>query len=53
MKTIQARTMELKGTNYEIGFTLGSFSASVPQLKAFHTSGFPGGALYSPTRRYL
>lgn len=42
MKTIQAHTKVLKGSNYEIGVSLGSMTASVPELNAFHTSGFPG-----------
>lgn len=41
MKTVQAHIMNLTGTNYEIGFSLGSLAASIPPLKVFHPSGFP------------
>lgn len=42
MKSITAGTMELKGTNYEIGWSMGKLIAAKPSLKAYLTSGFPG-----------
>lgn len=42
MKSITAGTMELKGTNYEIGRSMGKLIAAKPSLKAYLTSGFPG-----------
>lgn len=42
MKSITAGTMELKGTNYEIGLSLGKLIAARPSQAASHTSGFPG-----------
>lgn len=42
MKTIIAKTMELKGTNYEIGYSLGKLTALSPALMVLHTSGCSG-----------
>lgn len=39
---IKARTMELAGSNYEIGHMLGKVTESFPQLKAFMASPLPG-----------
>lgn len=36
------RTMELTGSNYEIGKIQGEITGSLPQLKAVHTAGFAG-----------
>lgn len=41
MKTLQARTLSLAGSSYEIGQRLGKITASVPPLLAVHTSGSP------------
>ncbi len=37
MKTLQARTMNLAGTSYDIGFGLGKMYAEITPLKALHT----------------
>ncbi|QQO07841.1 C45 family autoproteolytic acyltransferase/hydolase [Breznakiella homolactica] len=42
MITIQARTMELSGTSYEIGFRLGKMAGAIPPLKKLHTGGMAG-----------
>lgn len=42
MKTILAKTMELKGSSYEIGQALGRTVNEIPPLKNFYTSGFEG-----------
>lgn len=42
MKTIQTHTVELKGSRYDIGYRLGTHTASIPPLRQCHTSGFPG-----------
>lgn len=42
MKKITTHTMELKGSNYEIGRALGRYAASMPGLKEAYTSGFAG-----------
>ncbi|MEA5004757.1 MAG: C45 family peptidase [Christensenella sp.] len=42
MISIQTRTAELAGTNYEIGYQLGSITAGIPPLKAAHTQAMPG-----------
>ncbi len=42
MKTMQAHTMNLAGTNYEVGYGLGQMYANVPPLKALHTQGMQG-----------
>jgi len=39
---IKTRTIELSGSNYEIGAALGRMTAAIPQLKALHTAGLPG-----------
>lgn len=39
---LQARTMEINGTSYEIGTVLGKMTASIPALKANFTAGFEG-----------
>lgn len=36
----QAYTVELRGTNYEIGWGFGEFTKENPALRAFHTAGF-------------
>ena len=36
------KTMELAGSNYEIGRKLGEIVAGVPQLRALHTAVYPG-----------
>jgi predicted choloylglycine hydrolase len=42
MTTIQTHTMELLGTNYEIGYRLGKMFANMPAQKALHTQGMTG-----------
>lgn len=42
MKTITARTMELKGSSYEIGRALGRMISAVLPLKNAYTAGFHG-----------
>ncbi len=42
MKTMQAHTMNLSGTSYEIGYSLGKRYAEIPPLKALHTQGAQG-----------
>ena len=42
MLTIQAHTMELAGTSYEIGYQLGSMTDAIPPLRQLHTAGFEG-----------
>lgn len=42
MITIPTRTLELTGTNYEIGFQLGTMTAANPMLKKVHTGGMEG-----------
>jgi len=42
MLTIQAHTMELAGTSYEIGYRLGRMTDAVPPLRQTHTAGFEG-----------
>ena len=39
---IKARTIELTGSNYEIGTALGKMTASIMPLRELHTSGFKG-----------
>lgn len=39
---IKARTIELRGSHYEIGATLGKITASIPPLQKLHTAGFQG-----------
>jgi len=39
---IKTRTIELSGSNYEIGTALGKLTACIPFLKDHHTSGFKG-----------
>ncbi|HCC34994.1 MAG TPA: acyl-CoA--6-aminopenicillanic acid acyl-transferase [Ruminococcaceae bacterium] len=39
MKTMQAHTMNLAGTSYEIGYGLGKMYANIPPLRALHTQG--------------
>lgn len=36
------KTMELAGSNYEIGRKLGEIVAGIPQLRALHTAVYPG-----------
>ncbi|WP_250228804.1 C45 family autoproteolytic acyltransferase/hydolase [Anaeropeptidivorans aminofermentans] len=42
MFKIQTRTVELEGTNYEIGYQLGKLITEIPPLKALHTAGIEG-----------
>ncbi len=42
MKTMQAHTMNLAGTSYEIGYGLGQMYANIPPLKTLHTQGMQG-----------
>lgn len=42
MKAVQTRTLNLSGTNYEIGYTLGKMVGGIPPLKAQMTSGTEG-----------
>jgi predicted choloylglycine hydrolase len=39
---IKTRSIELTGSNYEIGTTLGKMTASVKPLRELHTAGFKG-----------
>lgn len=41
-KTVQTHTIELKGTNYEIGYAQGKAISAIPALKNVHTCGFKG-----------
>lgn len=45
MLTINPRTIELTGTNYEIGYRLGKLTAALQPLRALHTGGFEGFGL--------
>ena len=40
MKSITTRTLELKGSSYEIGQALGRIAASIPPMKNYYTSGY-------------
>ena len=40
MKSITTRTLELKGSSYEIGQALGRMAASIPSMKNYYTSGY-------------
>ncbi|HOR84857.1 MAG TPA: C45 family autoproteolytic acyltransferase/hydrolase [Bacillota bacterium] len=42
MLTIQTHTMELAGTNYEIGYQLGRITEKIPPLRKTHTSSIEG-----------
>lgn len=42
MIELQARTLELTGTNYEIGCRLGQITKEIPPLKALHAGGTEG-----------
>lgn len=42
MITMQTRTLELKGTSYEIGYQLGKMTGEIPPLKSIHTGGMEG-----------
>lgn len=42
MFKIQTRTVELAGTNYEIGYQLGKLITEIPPLKALHTAEIEG-----------
>ncbi len=42
MKTMQAHTMNLAGSSYEVGCGLGQMYANIPPLKVLHTKGMQG-----------
>ncbi len=42
MKTMQANTINLSGSSYEIGFALGQVYANIPPLMAMHIQGMAG-----------
>ncbi|MEA4919400.1 MAG: C45 family peptidase [Clostridiaceae bacterium] len=42
MLEIQTRTVELKGTSYEIGYQFGEMIDKIPTLRAMHTAGKEG-----------
>ncbi len=42
MKTMQAHTMNLAGTSYEVGYGLGQMYTNIPPLKLLHTQGMQG-----------
>lgn len=42
MITISTHTMEISGTNYEIGYNLGKSISSISSLKSFHTTALEG-----------
>lgn len=39
---MKTRTMDLAGSSYDIGYTLGKIVEGIPQLKELHASVFPG-----------
>lgn len=39
MQILNASTLSLSGTSYDIGFSLGKMAAAIPPLRAFHSSG--------------
>lgn len=45
MLEIQARTVKIAGTSYEIGYQFGKMADKVPRLRAMHTAGIDGFGL--------